>query len=61
MDGSFNGTFRECLTLEGFRNRVEAKIGIERGGALTPAECKAQFQGRVTQPGGERAGSAILQ
>ena len=30
-DESFNGTFRnECLSLEWFRNRMEAKIGIER-------------------------------
>ena len=30
-DESFNGKFRnECLSLEWFRNRMEAKIGIER-------------------------------
>ena len=30
-DESFNGKFRnECLTLEWFRNRTEAKVGIER-------------------------------
>jgi len=30
-DESFNGKFRnECLTLEWFRNRLEAKVGIER-------------------------------
>jgi putative transposase len=30
-DESFNGKFRnECLTLEWFRNRMEAKVGIER-------------------------------
>ena len=56
-DESFNGKFRnECLTLEWFRNRTEAKIGIERWrrhyneerphmslGDLTPAEFKAQM------------------
>jgi putative transposase len=30
-DESFNGKFRdECLNLEWFRNRLEAKVGIER-------------------------------
>ena len=30
-DESFNGKFRdECLTLEWFRNRVDAKVGIEQ-------------------------------
>ena len=56
-DESFNGKFRnECLSLEWFRNRMEAKIGIERWrrhyneerphmslGDLTPAEFKAQI------------------
>ena len=55
-DESFNGKFRnECLSLEWFRNRTEAKVGIERWrrhyneerphmslGGLTPAEFKAQ-------------------
>jgi putative transposase len=55
-DESFNGKFRnECLTVEWFRNRVEAKVGIERWrrqyneerphmslGDQTPAEFKAQ-------------------
>ena len=57
-DKSFNAKFRnECLTLEWFRNRTEAKVGIERWrrhyneerphmslGDLTPAEFKAQTQ-----------------
>ena len=57
-DESFNGKFRnECLSLEWFRNRMEAKIGIERWrrhyneerphmslGDLTPAEFKAQIE-----------------
>lgn len=56
-DESFNGKFRdECLSLEWFRNRLEAKVGIERWrqhyndvrphqslGYLTPAEFKAQL------------------
>ena len=56
-DESFNGKFRnECLSLEWFRNRMEAKIGIERWrrhyneerphmslGDLTPAEFKKQM------------------
>jgi len=30
-DESFNGKFRdECLTIEWFRNRLEAQVGIER-------------------------------
>lgn len=54
-DESFNGKFRdECLSLEWFRNRLEAKVGIERWrqhynevrphqslGYLTPAAFKA--------------------
>ncbi len=57
-DESFNGKFRnECLTLEWFRNRLEAKVGIERWrrhyneerphmslGDQTPAEYKAQIK-----------------
>ena len=56
-DESFNGKFRnECLSLEWFWNRMEAKIGIERWrrhdneerphmslGDLTPAEFKKQM------------------
>ena len=56
-DESFNGQFRnECLSLEWFWNRMEAKIGIERWrrhdneerphmslGDLTPAEFKKQM------------------
>ena len=73
-DESFNGKFRnECLTVEWFRNRVEAKVGIERWrrhynderphmslGDLTPAEFKAQFK---SQSGciKERSASAVLQ
>ena len=55
-DESFNGTFRdECLSLQWFRNRVDAKVGIEQWrqhdnevrphsslNYLTPAECKVQ-------------------
>ena len=57
---SFNGKFRdECLSMEGFRNRIDAKIVIEQFrrqynevrphsslGQLTPAEFKQQL--RVT-------------
>ena len=57
-DESFNGKFRnECLTVEWFRNRLEAKVGIERWrrhyneerphmslGDLTPAEFKRQIK-----------------
>ena len=57
-DESFNGKFRnECLTLEWFRNRLEAKVGIERWrrhyneerphmslGDQTPAEFKSQIK-----------------
>ena len=56
-DESFNGKFRdECLSLEWFRNRLEAKVGIERWrqhyndvrphqslGYLTPTEFKTQL------------------
>ena len=73
-DESFNGKFRnECLTVEWFRNRVEAKVGIERWrrhyneerphmslGDLTPAEFKSKIK---SQSGwlGENPTSAILQ
>lgn len=57
-DESFNGKFRnECLNLEWFRNRLEAKVGIERWrrhyneerphmslGDLTPAEFKRKIK-----------------
>ena len=57
-DESFNGKFRdECLTIEWFRNRLEAQVGIERWrrhyneerphmslGDRTPAEYKAQIK-----------------
>ena len=57
-DESINGKFRnECLSLEWFRNRTEANVGIERWrrhyneerpymslGGLTPAEFKAQVE-----------------
>jgi putative transposase len=57
-DESFNGKFRnECLTLEWFRNRIDAKVGIERWrrhyneerphmslGDLTPVEFKSQIK-----------------
>jgi putative transposase len=73
-DESFNGKFRnECLTVEWFRNRVEAKVGIERWrrhynderphmslGDLTPAEFKAQIKsqsGCIKEP----SASAVLQ
>ena len=74
-DESFNGKFRnECLTLEWFRNRVEAKVGIEQRrrhyneerphmslGDKTPAEFKEQLERPVTPPGGEGLTGAILQ
>ena len=55
-DESFNGKFRdEYLSLQWFRNRVDAKVGIEqwrrhyndvpRALAITPAEFKAQLAG----------------
>jgi putative transposase len=57
-DESFNGKFRdECLNLEWFRNRLDAKVGIERWrrhyneerphmslGDLTPAEFKTKIK-----------------
>jgi len=73
-DESFNGKFRdECLTIEWFRNRLEAQVGIERWrrhyneerphmslGDRTPAEFKRQVQ---SQSGwlGERPERAIFQ
>jgi putative transposase len=73
-DESFNGKFRdECLNLEWFRNRLDAKVGIERWrrhyneerphmslGDLTPAEFKSQIQ---SQSGwlGESPERAIFQ
>jgi putative transposase len=72
-DESFNGKFRnECLTVEWFRNRVEAKVGIERWrrhyneerphmslGDLTPAEFKSKIK---SQSGwlGESSVSVVL-
>jgi putative transposase len=66
-DESFNGKFRnECLTLEWFRNRLEAQVSIERWrrhyneerphmslGDQTPAEFKAKLietSGSVESP-----------
>jgi putative transposase len=66
-DESFNGKFRtECLTLEWFRNRLEAQVSIERWrrhyneerphmslGDQTPAEFKskiAKTSGSVASP-----------
>lgn len=73
-DESFNGKFRdECLNLEWFRNRLEAKVGVERWrrhyneerphmslGDLTPAEFKRQI---MNQSGclKEARTSAVLQ
>lgn len=73
-DESFNGKFRdECLTIEWFRNRLEAQVGIERWrrhynderphmslGDRTPAEFKSQIK---SQSGclGEAHPSAIFQ
>ena len=73
-DESFNGKFRnECLSLEWFRNRMEAKIGIERWrrhyneerphmslGDLTPAEFKKQL-GTTHDWLGESLKGVILQ
>jgi putative transposase len=73
-DESFNGQFRdECLTIEWFRNRLEAQVGIERWrrhyneerphmslGDLTPAE----FKGQIKSQSGcltEAHTSAVLQ
>jgi len=73
-DESFNGKFRnECLTVEWFRNRLEAQVGIERWrchyneerphmslGDLTPAEYKSKIK---SQSGclGEGLTGAVLQ
>ena len=73
-DESFNGKFQnECLRLERFRNRVEAKVGIEQWrrhyneerphmslGDQTPAEFKRQLEREVQQPGDEKVGGAVL-
>ena len=73
-DESFNGKFRnECLSLEWFRNRMEAKIGIERWrrhyneerphmslGDLTPADFKKQM-GTTHDWLGESLTGVILQ
>ena len=73
-DESFNGKFRdECLTVEWFRNRSEARVGIEQWrrhynevrphmslGYQTPAEFKAGLVRQHEQPGGESRG-AVLQ
>jgi putative transposase len=62
-DESFNGKFRdEYLTLQWFRNRVDAKVGIEQWrrhynevrphsslGYLTPAEFKATLAATITE------------
>ena len=62
-DESFNGKFRnECLTLEWFRNRIDAKVGIEAWrrhynevrphsslGYLTPFEFKVTCAARFTE------------
>ena len=62
-DESFNGKLRnECLSLQWFRNRVEAKVGIEQWrrhyndvrphsslGYLTPLEFKATCAARFTE------------
>ena len=74
-DESFNGKFRnECLTMEWFRNRLEAKVGIERWrrhynderphmslGDQTPTEFKAQLTRPAEQPREESPERAILQ
>ena len=71
-DESFNGKFRnECLTLEWFRNRLEAKVAIERWrrhyneerphmslGDRTPAEYKAQVKSSCL---GDRPEAVVLQ
>jgi len=68
-DESFNGKFRdEFLTLQWFRNRVDAKVGIEQWrrhynevrphsslGYLTPAEFKATVVATVTEGGSAAA------
>jgi len=71
-DESFNGKFRnECLTIEWFRNRLEARVAIEQWrqhyneerphmslGDLTPAEYKVKIKGGWLTKGPE---SAVLQ
>jgi len=68
-DESFNGKFRdEFLTLQWFRNRVDAKVGIEQWrrhynevrphsslGYLTPAEFKATLAATITAGGSAAA------
>jgi putative transposase len=68
-DESFNGKFRdEFLTLQWFRNRVDAKVGIEQWrrhynevrphsslGYLTPAEFKASVAPTITEGGSAAA------
>lgn len=68
-DESFNGKFRdEFLTLQWFRNRVDAKVGIEQWrrhynevrphsslGYLTPAEFKATLVAAITEGGSAAA------
>jgi putative transposase len=74
-DESFNGKLRnECLSVEWFRNRVDAQVGIERWrrhyneerphmslGDQTPTEFKARLSQAVRQPGDESPGNALLQ
>ena len=71
-DESFNGKFRnECLTVEWFRNRVEATVAIEQWrrhyneerphmslGDLTPAEFKIKIKGGQYE---EASRNAVLQ
>jgi putative transposase len=68
-DESFNGKFRnECLTIEWFRNRTEARVAIEHWrrhyneerphmslGDLTPAEFKVKIKGGWDGRGSEIA------
>ena len=68
-DESFNGKFRdEFLTLQWFRNRIDAKVGIEQWrrhynhvrphsslGYLTPAEFKATLAATITEGGSAAA------
>src|SRR5687768_967376 len=68
-DESFNGKFRdEFLTLQWFRNRVDARVGIEQWrrhynevrphsslGYLTPAEFKATLVATITEGGSAAA------
>ena len=73
-DESFNGKFRdEFLSLQWFRNRMDAKVGIEQWrqhynevrphsslGYLTPAEFKAQLRAG-SDDGGRTSTGAVLQ